>query len=411
MQETRPETPRFEPLETGPAGSEPQAEGRRTFDIAYLCFRSPDDMSYWSSIPYWTVRKLRARGHKVTPYVFDKRLLRAPLWPIEKALSAMGRIWMPERSALFAAALRTWIAATLPQDKHDLIFCESSIQAACTPPGKPVFFWTDAEIDTYLQTYWPAEKRARVVNLKSAMALEQRGFDRASAAFYASKWAIANVTERYEVPAEKLVLAPFAENMTIDITDEAVQAAAQERGTARCDLLFIGVDWKRKGGDAALAIARGLNARGVSSTLHVVGCTEFAENDAPPEVRQHGFLNKSDPAELAKLERLFADCHFLVLASEAEALGIVLLEANAHGLPDIATRVGGIPTAVEDGVNGLLFDLGSDPDAVAGRVADLMAEPGRYLEMSRASRRRFVEEFSWDRRVAQFEDVFAQFAG
>lgn len=397
--------------EAGTPSSAPASSSlaARAYDVAYLSFRSPDDMSYWSSIPYWTVRKLRERGHAVTPYVFDKRALRLPLYPFEKAAAAAGRTWMPERSAPFAAMLKTWIAATLPRDRHDLIFCESSIQAACLPPGKPAFFWTDAEIDTYVKTYWPEDKRAGALNLGHAMTMEQRAFERVGAAFYASKWSLDAAAERYDVAPDKLVLAPFGENMTITVTDDEVEQAAQARGTERCDLLFIGVDWKRKGGDAALGIVRGLNARGIPSTLHVVGCTEFAEGEVPPEVVQHGFLRKSDPDQLAKLERLFAECHFLALASEAEALGIVLLEANAHGLPDIATRVGGIPTAVEDGRNGLLFELGADPDAVAARVAAVMSEPGRYLEMSRASRRRFVDEFSWERRIEQFESVFARF--
>jgi glycosyltransferase involved in cell wall biosynthesis len=85
-------------------------------------------------------------------------------------------------------------------------------------------------------------------------------------------------------------------------------------------------------------------------------------------------------------------------------MGIVLLEANAHGLPDIGTRAGGIPTIVEDGRNGLLFDLGSDPDAVAERAAAVMRDPGRYLAMCVEARRRFVEFFSWERRIDQIEE-------
>jgi glycosyltransferase involved in cell wall biosynthesis len=82
----------------------------------------------------------------------------------------------------------------------------------------------------------------------------------------------------------------------------------------------------------------------------------------------------------------------------------VLIEANAHGLPGIATRVGGIPTIVEDGENSRLFGLGSDPDTVAKRIAALMREPGRYLAMCVEARRRFVELFSWERRIDQIEE-------
>jgi glycosyltransferase involved in cell wall biosynthesis len=371
--------------------------------IAYLAFRSPEDIGYWSSIPYWTVRKLSERGHHVVPHVYDKRVLRLLLYPFELASRALGRIWLPERSGAFLALLRLWIRATLRQERYDVIFCEGSIQAACVPPGKPVVYWTDAEIESYLRAYLGPERVERVRNLAQARAQEQRGLDRAARAFYASQWSIDEVARRYRVAPGRLKLAPFAENMTIAATDARVRAAARQRGVARCDLLFIGVDWARKGGSVALCLARGLQQRGLPSTLHVVGCTPYGPAAAPVDVVQHGYLDKSKPEDLAKLERLFADCHFLVLASSAEGMGIVLLEANAHGLPDIGTRVGGIPTIVEDGQNGLLFELGSDPDDVAERVAAIMRAPGRYFAMCVEARRRFVELFSWERRIDQIE--------
>ena len=371
--------------------------------IAYLAFRSPEDIGYWSSIPYWTVRKLSERGHHVVSHVYDKRVLRLVLYPFELANRALGRIWLSERSGAFLALLRLWITATLRQERYDVVFCEGSIQAACVAPGKPVVYWTDAEVESYLYAYLGPAHVKRVVNLAQARAQEQRGLDRAARAFYASQWSVNEVERRYRVPAGRLKLAPFAENMTIAATDESAYAAARRRGVARCDLLFIGIDWARKGGGAALGIARGLQKRGLPSTLHVVGCTPFARDAAPDDVLQHGYLDKSKPEDLAQLERLFAECHFLVLASSAEGMGIVLLEANAHGLPDIGTRVGGIPTIVEDGQNGLLFDLGSDPDGVAERVADIMREPGRDVAMCVEARRRFVELFSWERRIDQIE--------
>ena len=142
----------------------------------------------------------------------------------------------------------------------------------------------------------------------------------------------------------------------------------------------------------------------------MVGCIPFIKGATPEDVVQHGYLDKSKPEHLAKLNALFAMCHFLVLASSAEGMGIVLLEANGHGLPDIGTRVGGIPTIIEDGQNGLLFDLGSDPDTVAERVAAIMREPERYLAMCLEARRRFVELFSWERRIDQIEDELQRLA-
>jgi hypothetical protein len=103
--------------------------------IAYVAFRSPEDISYWSSVPYWTVRKLSQRGHHVIPHVYDKRILRLALYPIECANRILGRVWLPEWTRPFLAVPRRWLAAKLRQDRYDVIFCEGSIQAACVGPA------------------------------------------------------------------------------------------------------------------------------------------------------------------------------------------------------------------------------------------------------------------------------------
>jgi starch synthase len=90
-----------------------------------------------------------------------------------------------------------------------------------------------------------------------------------------------------------------------------------------------------------------------------------------------------------------------------EPLGIVNLEAMACEAAVVATATGGIPEVVEDGVTGLLVPFESagglgpvDPVRfaadLAGRVNELVADPGRARAMGLAGRRRVVEHFSWE---------------
>ncbi|MFP5020594.1 glycosyltransferase family 4 protein [Pseudonocardia phyllosphaerae] len=80
-------------------------------------------------------------------------------------------------------------------------------------------------------------------------------------------------------------------------------------------------------------------------------------------------------------------CRTHLRGLDVEGLGIALLEAAASGLPVVAGDSGGAPETVEDGVTGHVVD-GRDVEAVAGRVAGLLADPARAQAMGRAGRAR-----------------------
>ena len=79
---------------------------------------------------------------------------------------------------------------------------------------------------------------------------------------------------------------------------------------------------------------------------------------------------------------------------EVEGFGISFLEANAHGLTAIGSSAGGIPDAIEDGVNGLLVPP-KDPQRVATAVTYLLCHPEVRTAMAEAGRRRIRERYNW----------------
>lgn len=99
-----------------------------------------------------------------------------------------------------------------------------------------------------------------------------------------------------------------------------------------------------------------------------------------------GFMNQVAPA-YAALDIVCAP------STEAEAFGLVAVEAMAAGRPVVAARIGGLPEVVVDGETGYLHPPG-DARALAARLEDLLTDPQRRSDFGLAGRARFLREFT-----------------
>ncbi|PLT34894.1 N-acetyl-alpha-D-glucosaminyl L-malate synthase BshA [Bacillus sp. V5-8f] len=114
------------------------------------------------------------------------------------------------------------------------------------------------------------------------------------------------------------------------------------------------------------------------------------------------FLGKQD-----KLEDLYSISDLMLLLSEKESFGLVLLEAMACGVPCIGTNVGGIPEVIDDGKTGYVIDLG-DTKTVAERAVGLLADPDLHSRFSEESVKRVKTKFRSDIITAQYESIYRE---
>jgi len=109
--------------------------------------------------------------------------------------------------------------------------------------------------------------------------------------------------------------------------------------------------------------------------------------------------------EVRDVGALLCHARFFVLSSRSEGIPLTVLEAMACGLPVVATRVGGLPEVVEDGVTGLLVPA-ADPAALAEAMVRLCNDPFGRERMGRAGGLRALELFDIRRMVADYESLY-----
>jgi N-acetyl-alpha-D-glucosaminyl L-malate synthase BshA len=114
------------------------------------------------------------------------------------------------------------------------------------------------------------------------------------------------------------------------------------------------------------------------------------------------FMGKQD-----HVERLFPQMHVLLMPSEMESFGLAALEAMACGVVPVATRVGGVPELITDGVDGFLEPMG-DIAAQAARVVELIGNAALHRKMAEAARRTAVERFASSKIIPQYEEYYRQ---
>ena len=114
----------------------------------------------------------------------------------------------------------------------------------------------------------------------------------------------------------------------------------------------------------------------------------------------------SPPVPRADLAQWYRAADLVVVPSYSESFGLVALEAQACGTPVVATAVGGLRTAVADGISGVLVD-GHDPKAWSSVIVRLLQEPQRRVLLSMGAIEH-ASHFGWDATARGTLDIYDQ---
>jgi len=114
----------------------------------------------------------------------------------------------------------------------------------------------------------------------------------------------------------------------------------------------------------------------------------------------------SPPVPRTDLAQWYRAADLVVVPSYSESFGLVALESQACGTPVVATAVGGLRTAVADGISGVLVD-GHDPKAWSSVIARLLQEPQRRVLLSMGAIEH-ASHFGWDATARGTLDIYDQ---
>ena len=127
--------------------------------------------------------------------------------------------------------------------------------------------------------------------------------------------------------------------------------------------------------------------------------------DLGGRVKLMGYVQDEALAWMYKL------CEVFVLPSvSAESFGITLIEAMAAGRPVVASRIGGVPEIIDDGVNGLLFEPW-DSKGLAETLNNLLCDPDLAEDLGRRAHLSAEESYDWSKVARRIEEVYMEVVG
>ncbi len=249
-------------------------------------------------------------------------------------------------------------------------------------PSTPHFLYTD---HTHLENLNYRHGKKDLYSQKW-IRLEKEIYQHATLNFVRSSNVARSIVKDYNCPANKVILAYAGSNAKVS------DVRTENRDDSRQHILFVGLDWKRKGGPDLVEAFKLVLHKHPNAHLTIVG--------AKPEL-QIPNCTVIGPLPADKLNQYYQWASVFCLPTYQEPFGIVFIEAMTARLPIVATRVGAIPELVQDGNNGRLVEPG-DIQGLANALSELLDDPEMSHLFGERSYQLTRERYSWQAVARQF---------
>ncbi|MFK5854591.1 MAG: glycosyltransferase family 4 protein [Bacteroidota bacterium] len=296
-------------------------------------------------------------------------------------------------SYFFACRYARRFSKKMAGKQYDFIFvARSATEVSMLKTDVPIIYFSDTTFKLLYNYYDWFSNFMRISEIEGN-SIERRAIKKSAITILSSEWAANSAIEYYNAPRDKVHVIPFGPNVD-NIPAKAKSLTAKDSN--KCKLLFIGVEWERKGGQIAFNTLVELKKMGLDASLTVLGCTP-PDNIKDDDLIVIPYLNKNIEEESRRFNALFEESHFFILPTKQECFGVVFCEASAFGLPSLATDTGGISSAVKDNINGFLFDVNDGGKEYAEKVYSIFTDyENKYIPLSVSSRELYDEQLNWE---------------
>lgn len=360
--------------------------------ISYVTPYNALDIHSWSGLGYFISKALKNQNNELD-YIGDLEMKSTNIMNYKRRIySKFNQKFDEFRELSVAKYYANQIDYRLIPET-DIIFSPGSVPIAFIKSKKPKVLYSDA---TFAGIYGFYDEYSNYCkeSVRKANYIEQKALDNCDVAIYASDWAAKTALDNYKVSIDKVKIVPFGANIEFDRDRNEILKNIKNKNKNELHLLFVGVDWIRKGGDFALKVVEELNKRGIKTILHVVGIPNLPVSSK--YILNYGFISKSTENGILLMDRLFNMCHFLILPTIAEAYGLVFCEANSYGLPAITTNVGGIKTIIKDNLNGMTFPLNNQIKNWVDYIFEKFIDQNAYEQICINSLNEYNSRLNWD---------------
>ncbi|MFL5742639.1 MAG: glycosyltransferase family 4 protein [Flavisolibacter sp.] len=378
----------------------------RRIKIAYLTVNDPRDKRSWSGITYYLAQGLQ-RNVGDLDYLGPVKFP----WIIEKAvrgIAKLSRIFFKKEYNTKYSLLLSWYASRALKRKmkgkhYDCVVAPAaSTEFAFFKTDLPTVYTSDTTFELISNYYKKEFENLGSISRWEGNLLEKRSLQKSSFVIVSSHWAERSAIDYYKVPAEKICVTPLGANMDF-FPDRGMIFEKEKNQTLT--LLYLAVDWERKGGQIAYEALVHLHEMGIKAKLIICGCVP-PDGISHPFMEVIPFLNKNNKQDHDRFIELLSTSHFLILPTRADCSLIVACESNAYGMPAIATSTGGVPDVVKDGVNGYCLPYEARGSSYAELIAEIFHDKQRYHQLIASSRKRFEEELTWDHWAERFREMY-----